>query len=516
MFISKLSTKVSYSVVETGSGKLRGILKEGTHIFRGVKYAEAKRFQLPIPPAPWTGIRDALAYGYTAPGLSTRLSPEEFYHMHFYSPQGEDCQYLNIWTQHTGQGKKRPVIVWFHGGGWDSGSSIEQFAYDGEEMSRYGDIVFVSIEYRLNVFGGLDLSSFGERYKDSNRAGLEDVIFALKWIAANISAFGGDPKNITLIGHAGGAPQVMTLLQTPSADGLYRKVCLGGNIYRSTEPVPGKTRKELAQQVAEYILSDLSIAKNEIQKIETLSPLFLTKAACDAREKLKKETGVSWLFEPIPDESYTFSYGDGRELRGETIGIPMLFGGDFGDSRSNIRQRIGDCRKNEWDMNTVMDHLRAMYGQKTEEMAAAFKEAYPDKNIADVLFIDRKARYKNLALAKSHAGKGGKGWNWIFAAEFSINGGTIPWHCCDSPYITHNAQYYEASYMPGVSERLQNELCGAYVAFAEKDDPNNTLLPQWPEITPVSVPSMIFDHKTHLGINHDERLQRLLESWYEL
>jgi para-nitrobenzyl esterase len=515
MFMSKLSAPVTYSVVETESGKLRGILKEGTYIFRGIKYAEAERFQLPKLVVPWVGIKDALVYGYTAPEFYTRLSHEEFYHMHYYSPQNENCHYVNIWTQSIDKNRKRPVIVWFHGGGWDLGSSIEQYAYDGEEMSRYGDIVFVSIEYRLNVFGGLDLSMFDEHYKDSNKAGIGDIIAALKWISVNIDAFGGDPENITLIGHAGGAPQVMTLLQTPSADRLYNKVALGGNIYRSTEIAQGWTKEELAQRMADFILQNLSIAKNEIQKIEDIPFLFLLEAAYDAKERLKRETSASWLFEPIPDESYTFDYGNGRELRGETVNIPMLFGGDFGDSKSNVRQKIGNCRKNEWDENTTMSHLQEMYGQKADDLVVAFKEAYPEKRTADVLYIDRKARYKNLAMAKSHAGKGGKGWNWLFTAEFPIDGGTIPWHCCDSPYITHNAQYYEASYMPGISERIQDELCSAYIAFAEKGDPNNSLLPPWAEVTPDSVSTMIFDHKTRLAVNHDEKLQRLLESWYE-
>jgi para-nitrobenzyl esterase len=273
--------------------------------------------------------------------------------------------------------------------------------------------------------------------------------------------------------------------------------------------------KKYAQRVSQFILDDLLIKAGEIKKLETLPSSQIIEAASKARSWLNKETGLSWLFEPIPDNIFTFEYGPGIELRKETSKIPMLFGGDFGDSKSNLRQKIGDGKKNEWKDDTVKEHLKEMYGEKAEEIATEFKLAYPDKKPADVLFIDRKARYKNLEAAKAHALRGGKAWNWLFAAEFPINGGTVPWHCCDTCYITHNALYQEAAYIPGLSERLQDEICAAFTAFAEKGDPNSSLLPRWPPITGDQMPTMIFDYHNRMVINHDAKLQKLLEDWYE-
>ena len=140
-----------------------------------------------------------------------------------YWSEKEDCQNLNIWTPSIRDGRKRPVMVWLHGGGFSAGSSIEQLAYDGENLSRAGDVVVVSVNHRLNVLGYLNLSPFGEKYQDSANAGNLDLIAALEWIRDNIEGFGGDPENVTLFGQSGGGVKVWSLLQMPEADGLFHK-----------------------------------------------------------------------------------------------------------------------------------------------------------------------------------------------------------------------------------------------------------------------------------------------------
>ena len=142
---------------------------------------------------------------------------------HMYWSEKEDCQNLNIWTPSIRDGRKRPVMVWLHGGGFSAGSSIEQLAYDGENLSRAGDVVVVSVNHRLNVLGYLNLSPFGEKYQDSANAGNLDLIAALEWIRDNIEGFGGDPENVTLFGQSGGGVKAWSLLQMPEADGLFHK-----------------------------------------------------------------------------------------------------------------------------------------------------------------------------------------------------------------------------------------------------------------------------------------------------
>lgn len=513
MFMSKLTQQVTYPVVETKAGRLRGLCKEGGYIFRGIRYGQAERFQLPKPVEPWTGIRDALVYGYAAPELYTKVSADQFQQQHYYSPQHEDCQYLNVWTQHLDPDAKRPIVVWFHGGGWGSGSSVEQFAYDGENMSRYGDLVFVSVEHRLNCLGALDLSAYSEKYRDSNWASLGDALLALRWIRENAEVFGGDPDNVTLIGHAGGGPQVMTLLNCADADGLYHKVALGGNTVHG-EPET-MTPREMAQRVADLTVQNLGLTKETIEEIDTIPYWYLAEAAFDARAQIQKEAGCKFTFEPLPDEKRLFAFNLDRPLRAETVGIPILAGGDFGDASSNFRRPLGDNLKDRWDEKTKTDYLRAMYGDRAEAITEAFQKAYPEKNLADALFIDRKARFKNLEILKKHVAAGGKAWNWVFALNYPVDGGTVAWHCSDNPYITHNARFYEATYVPGVSDRLQDQLCSAYAAFAWTGNPNNGLLPEWEPVTQEHMYTMIFDEQVHLGRDHDKRLQELLAPWRE-
>ena len=210
-------------VVETKAGKLRGFQLDGTYVFHGVKYADAKRFHQPTPVEPWEGIKNALAYGYVCPMLQQDQPSNELMVPHRYWPLDENCQYLNIWTQHLDPNAKKPVLVWLHGGGFAAGSSIEHIAYEGENMSKYGDVVVISLNHRLNILGYLDLSPFGEEYKNSGNAGNADMVAALQWIHENIANFGGDPENVTLFGQSGGGMKVWTLMQTPAADGLFHK-----------------------------------------------------------------------------------------------------------------------------------------------------------------------------------------------------------------------------------------------------------------------------------------------------
>lgn len=209
-------------VLETTSGKLKGCFYDGTYIFKGVPYAYADRFQMPVP-SEWTGVKDATSYGYVCPLMTQDKPTAELLVPHRYWPMDEHCQNLNIWTTALDREAKKPVIVWFHGGGYAAGSSIEQVAYDGRNMCVEGDAVVVSVNHRLNILGYLDLSPFGQKYENSGNAGHADMVAALQWIHNNIALFGGNPENVTIFGQSGGGMKVADLMQIPAADGLFHK-----------------------------------------------------------------------------------------------------------------------------------------------------------------------------------------------------------------------------------------------------------------------------------------------------
>ena len=194
-------------IAEVEQGQLRGYMDDGTYAFLGVPYASVpERYAMPEEPESWEGIRDAQTYGTICPiPAQTAVGDDEMVWPHRYWIQNENCQSVNIWSQDISHDAKKPVIVFMHGGGFQNGSSIEAVAYDGKNLSEYGDVVVVTLNHRLNVLGYLDLSSYGGEFENAVNLGDEDLIQAIKWIKDNIENFGGDPENITIMGQSGGA-----------------------------------------------------------------------------------------------------------------------------------------------------------------------------------------------------------------------------------------------------------------------------------------------------------------------
>ena len=179
----------------------------------------------------------------------------------------EHCQYLNVWTQSLDPQAKRPVMVWLHGGGFWDGSSIEHVAYDGENLSRFGDVVVVTVNHRLNILGYLDLSPYGEKYWNSGNAGNADLVASLQWVHDNIAQFGGDPENVTIFGQSGGGGKVSSLMQTPAANGLFQKGIIMSGVYNGTLCPEKPDSRPLVQAM----LQELGLAEEDIEQLETLT-----------------------------------------------------------------------------------------------------------------------------------------------------------------------------------------------------------------------------------------------------
>ena len=221
-----LETSAKASTVQTGSGPVAGYIEDGVFTYKGIPYARAERFQPAVDPEPWTEVRASRAYGPTCPqGARTGwYDDDQAFAMHWDDGfPDEDCLRVNVWTSGIGDGGKRPVMVWLHGGGFSAGSGQEQIGYDGANLARDHGVVVVSLNHRLNALGFLDLSGFGAKYAASGNLGMTDIVKALEWVRDNIAAFGGDPANVTIFGQSGGGGKVCTLLAMPSAQGLFGK-----------------------------------------------------------------------------------------------------------------------------------------------------------------------------------------------------------------------------------------------------------------------------------------------------
>ena len=226
-------------VVHTTSGQVAGYIENDIYIYKGIPYAKAERFMPPMAPDAWEGIRSSRAYGPTCPQAKRMgwYSDESAFSFNWDDGfPDDDCLRVNVWTPGVDDGKKRPVMVWLHGGGYAAGSGQELPSYDGTNMAKEHDVVVVTLNHRLNVLGFLDLSSFGAKYAKSGNVGLMDLVAALQWVHDNIGAFGGDPANVTIFGQSGGGGKVSTLLATPSANGLFHKAIVqSGSMLRTMD-----------------------------------------------------------------------------------------------------------------------------------------------------------------------------------------------------------------------------------------------------------------------------------------
>lgn len=513
MYPRKLTRQVvsntDFPVVSINAGKLRGTQIEDGFVFRGIKYAKARRFHMPEEIEPWEGTKDAVMYGSVCPELETVIPKDQQICPHYYLPQNEDCLFLNIWTPSIDRTSKKPVMVWIHGGGWFAGSSVEQFAYDGENLSAFGDVVVVSLNHRLNCLGYLDLSAYGEEYVHSNHVGLADLVMALKWIHENICCFGGNPENVTIFGQSGGGSKVLSLMQTPDADGLYAKAIVqsGGSKFFGDN---GQPAQDMSKKMGELIVEKLGLTKERISEIETVPYWILANAVLDAEKIIKEQFGSAYRWEPLPDFNYFFGSPLLIGFRQETASIPMIMGSTFGEGRSNSRVQIGDGYKNKWDEQTTKMHIRDMYGDRADAIVNAFTLTYPEHKLADLLYIDTLDRYKLSDMITQRVSIGASVWNYIFKLESPINNGTVAWHCSDIPYVFHNSDYIEAAYIPGVSEKLQDMMARAWVAFARCGDPNFEGLPNWTKAERGILPTILFDREIRVKADHDKELLKLL------
>jgi para-nitrobenzyl esterase len=350
-------------VVQVTGGKMRGFRDGKTTTFLGIPYAEAERFELPRPIAPWDGVRSAQAWGPVCPIVNmTEPGVDEFVFPHRYWLENEHCQVLNIWTQDLSPSARKPVMVWMHGGGFTNGSSMEAYAYDGKNLSEYGDVVVVSMNHRLNIIGTLDLSAYGPEYAQSRYTGTADLVACLQWIHDNIASFGGDPGNVTLFGQSGGGSKAARMMHTPSARGLFHKVvCESGGGEVLADQDVAKNLKT-AQSIAAETLKNLNLTGDQIDKLKTVPYPDLIAAGDAALKTVAKETGAQRLMWNV--------YADDRYLTRDfcdwSSSIPLMFGNVFSEFMGNLQSHDD---KNAWTEQEVEDRLTKRYAGKKERMS---------------------------------------------------------------------------------------------------------------------------------------------------
>ncbi len=501
-------------IAETKAGKLRGYRLGKIYYFLGVRYGTAARFRSPEPVKPFSGVADCFVTGDACPlasrGKSHSMSGYEAMLMQGRQQyRSEDCLNLNLWTPTLSRDAKKPVIVWISGGGFHSGAVNETEGTDGANLSEYADAVVVSVNHRLAILGFLDLSPFDPvRWRNTGNKGLEDLVLALEWIRENIESFGGDPDNVTLIGHSGGACKLWALMQTPAADGLFHKCVMeSGCAGNMTFPRKGHNGYEIVHKTLEKLgLSDSDAVMLESMDYEKLLDGYLA-AYAEMSAAYMADGIYRYVGKTVLANDYfagdPFVYG----LREESRKIPCIIGSAFAEQQS-LRLNVA-AKKYEVPREEQIARIREIYGEKTETVAELFERAYPGKSLLDLVNYETVFRTQILRWCERKAEYGAPCWLYVFALESPFNGGLPAHHGADIPFALHNVAKMPAAQIPGISERVEEEFSGAVSAFARYGDPNHRNLPHWDPYTSQMPATMVFDFETQEKMDFDRELVAL-------
>lgn len=499
------------TTVETAAGKLLGAVHGGIYNFLGVPYAHAERFMMPEPAASWEGVRPAVNYGEICyVGAPSAVYNDELFNPHRFGPMSEDCQFLNVWTPSISDDKKRPVMVWLHGGGFSNGSSIEQVSYDGENLSRKGDVVVVSLNHRLNILGYLDLSAYGDKYKYSVNVGMADIVVALEWVRDNIEQFGGDPGNVTIFGQSGGGSKVRTLMGLPAADGLFHKAIVQSGATTS----PTRSSPAAARRVAALTLENLGLTAAQVDDLASVPYEQLLAAGNKALERVEQEGMTTRGWGPVVDGDYLPRDPVGDAWVDQAKDIPLLIGTVLNESNGTVTggARPADLvadNKNGWSEARAKAKLTERFGDRAEAVGKAFMKAYPQMTLADAYFIDIRGRSGTLNNAVLKARQGGAPvYNYIFAWQSPVMDGIgLAWHCSEIPHVFNNATIVPTATGGGEdAQAMSHRVSQAWINFARTGNPNHKDLPQWPAFTADNGATMIFNNESQVRMHHDAEL----------
>jgi para-nitrobenzyl esterase len=489
-------------IVATGHGKVRGRGEGDIQIFRGIPYGGrvdgVARFKPPAPADSWSAIRDCNAAGpramqvdvwpaepealdaYCAGGRRGELEDER-------QGENENCLALNVLTPGVGSGR-RPVMVYIHGGGFLTGSGA--IALRARRLVREQDIVLVSVNHRLNVFGYLYLGALDERYADSGNAGMLDLVLALQWVRDNIAQFGGDPGNVTLFGESGGGWKVSILLAMPAARGLFHRA-----IVESGSAIFTKSVDEATQRT-EALLGSLDIGTRKLDKLLEVPPQLLLKVA-------RKAGVLDWAgLWPVIDGRNLLRQPFNPDAPPAAKGVPMIVGTCADEDSTDALQYHVSPTQVIPQLARALDGLPA---EKAAEIMALYRHNYPGDTPAHLFFRitgDRDFGVKAARQAKLKRDQGDAVYRYLFTYRPPVEGRKFgAFHAAELPLVMRLVLYAE-------SERLSRQMAGAWAAFARSGDPSQPGL-QWPLYSLSRAETMIFDTESRV-VDDPHRQLRLM------
>ena len=479
-------------IVKTTCGKIRGVTDNGVHVFKGVRYGAdtggANRFMPPRAPKRWAGVIDAKQWGASAPQAAESQDP--FYAWYTtIQPISEDCLFVNVFTAGLRDNKRRPVMVWFHGGSWGSCAGTAP-GFDGTNLARDGDVVVVTVNHRLNAFGYVQMEDKDPRFADSGNAGTLDLIAALKWVRDNAASFGGDPKNVTIFGQSGGAAKVVALMGAEKAHGLFHKAivesCSGGARIDSPEEAATQSR---------------ALAKN--LGMDKLTGAALQKVPMnDLVEAMKK---IADPFRPVVD-GRTFTQ-DPFYPAAPTVSldVPLMAGNANTETTYYLQVDPKNFSLGLSDIKRRLVRFLKVEPARVDQIIAAYQASYPKYSPSELLTAittDYLFKRNTLRVASLQAHRASAPvYAFVFARETPIQNGRIhsP-HTSEVPFIFGTTDAAVAQV--GTGDDLQpmtRRMMATWTAFARTGNPNNPTIPHWEPYTEQDRQTMILKMDSQLA-----------------
>lgn len=501
------------AVANTQYGKVRGYILRGIHTFLGIPYGAdtsgENRFMPPKKPASWTDIKPAVWWGNSAPQIMEKRYSNEYASFvdHWnYDDVSEDCLKLNVWTPAL-DNKKRPVIVWLHGGGFVNGNGIEQDGYHGENISRFGDVVFCSLNHRLGALGFTNLAKAGgEKLTASGNVGMLDIVAALEWVRDNIANFGGDAGNVTIMGQSGGGAKVCTLTAMPSAKGLFHKaVALSGSSL-------GGLSKEYSEKLGEMVLKEAGLSAGEVGKLQQIPWReyidIANRAAAKMADEAKRMNLARGGFAPVADGRFldegTF-YANNSHFSAD---VPMIISTTFNEQSPS---RVNSALENV-TLAEAKENLKPRFGDKTSEIVDSYAKVFPDKKPIEIWSMVVSNRKGAIATADAKSKQKAPVYlAWFGFQPPLFDGRMRAFHCDDICFWFYNTDLMLTHTGGGARpRRLSEKMAKSFLNFVRTGNPNGGGLPNWAKYTSEKGETMILNDECVLKNDPDREARKAL------